>query len=66
MINLHLLSTPGDRDIRWVLEACRPLLANKSEPVIAYLPQASLDVNSWIDYTVRAFDGLAKIELIDT
>jgi peptidase E len=30
------------------------------------MPQASLDVNFWMDYTVRAFDGLAKIELIDT
>jgi len=66
MINLHLLSTPGDRDIRWVLEACRPYLEKKSEPVVAFMPQASLDVNFWMDYTVRAFDGLAKIELIDT
>jgi dipeptidase E len=66
MINLHLLSTPGDRDIRWVLEACRPYLAKKSEPVVTFMPQASLDVNFWLDYTVRAFEGLAKIELIDT
>jgi len=66
MINLHLFSTPGDRDIRWVLEACRPYLEKKSEPVVAFMPQASLDVNFWMDYTVRAFDGLAKIELIDT
>jgi peptidase E len=65
-MNLHLLSTPGDRDIRWVLEACRPYLAGKVEPVVAFMPQASLDVNSWMDYTVRAFDGLAKVELIDT
>ncbi|HSO10962.1 MAG TPA: Type 1 glutamine amidotransferase-like domain-containing protein [Anaerolineales bacterium] len=66
MINLHLFSTPGDRDIRWVLEACRPYLVKKPEPVVAFMPQASLDVNSWMDYTVRAFDGFAKIELIDT
>ncbi len=66
MINLHLLSTPGDRDIRWVLEACRPYLEKKSVPVVAFMPQASLDVNFWMDYTVRTFDGLAKIELIDT
>ena len=65
-VDLHLLSTPGERDIRWVLEACRPYLAGKSEPVVAFMPQASLDVNFWMDYTVRAFDGLAKIELIDT
>jgi peptidase E len=65
-IKLHLLSTPGDRDIRWVLEACRPYLAGKAEPVVAFMPQSSLDVNFWMDYTVRAFDKLAKVELIDT
>ena len=65
-MNLHLLSTPGDRDIRWVLEACRPHLKNKSEPVVAFLPQAWLNVNHWFDYTVRSFEGLAKVELIDT
>ena len=47
-MNLHLLSTPGERDIRWVLEACRPYLAGKSEPVVAFMPQASLDVNFWM------------------
>ncbi len=66
MIKLHLLSTPGDRDIRWVLEACRPHLAHKSEPVVAFLPQAWLNVHHWLDYTVRSFEKLARIELIDT
>jgi dipeptidase E len=66
MITLHLLSTPGDRDIRWVLEACRPHLASKSDPLIAFLPQASLNVNQWLDYTIRSFEKLARIELIDT
>ncbi len=66
MINLHLLSTPGDRDIRWVLEACRPYLADKSEPTVAFMPQASLKVNFWMDYAVRSFEKLAQIELIDT
>jgi dipeptidase E len=66
MINLHLLSTPGDRDIRWVLEACRPYLENKSDATVAFMPQASLKVNFWMDYTVRAFEKLAQIELIDT
>jgi dipeptidase E len=66
MIKLHLLSTPGDRDIRWVLDACRPYLANKSEPTVAFLPQAWLNVNHWLDYTVRSFEKLARVELIDT
>jgi peptidase E len=66
MINLHLLSTPGDRDIRWVLEACRPYLQDRSEDTVAFMPQASLNVNYWLDYTVRAFEKLAQVELIDT
>jgi len=66
MINLHLFSTPGDRDIRWVLDACRPYLADKDDPTVAFLPQAWLNVNQWLEYTVREFKGLAQIELIDT
>jgi len=66
MINLHLFSNPGDRDIRWVLEACKPYLTGKSEPTIAFLPQAWLNVHHWLDYTTRSFEGLAQVELIDT
>jgi len=66
MINLHLFSTPGDRDIRWVLDACRPYLEGKDDPTVAFLPQAWLNVNQWLEYTVREFKGLAQIELIDT
>jgi dipeptidase E len=66
MINLHLLSTPGERDIRWVVDVCRPYLVDKDEPTVAFLPQASLDVNQWLEYTSRTFDGLANVELIDT
>lgn len=66
MIRLHLLSTPGDRDIRWVVDACRPHLAGKSEPTVAFLPQAWLNVNHWLDYTTRSFEKLARVELVDT
>ena len=66
MINLHLLSNPGDHDIRWVLEACRPYLEDKDDATVAFLPQAWLNVHHWLDYTVRSFDGLAQVELIDT
>jgi len=66
MINLHLFSTPGDRDIRWVVDACRPYLEDKDDPVVAFLPQAWLNVNHWFDYTARSFEKLAKVELIDT
>jgi peptidase E len=65
-MNLHLLSTPGDRDIRWVLEACRPFLEGKDNPTVAFLPQAWLDVNRWHDYTAGVFEKLARVELIDT
>jgi dipeptidase E len=30
------------------------------------LPQAWLNVNQWLDYTVHSFDKLAHVELIDT
>ena len=66
MIKLHLLSTPGDRDIRWVVEACRPYLTGKSEPVVAFLPQAWLNINHWLDYTARSFEKLGRVELINT
>jgi len=65
MINLHLFSTPGD-NIHHIVESCRPYLEEKSESVVAFMPQASLSVNLWMDFTVGVFDGLAKIELIDT
>lgn len=66
MINLHLFSTPGDRDIRWVLDACRPYLENKKDATVAFMPLASLNVNFWMEYTVKSFKGLGQIELIDT
>lgn len=66
MTTLHLLSTPGDRDIRWVVDACRPYLEDDGTSTIAFLPQAWLNVRHWLDYTVRSFAGLATVELIDT
>jgi|SRR5215216_4765643 len=65
-MNLHLFSTPGENDIRNIVEASRSHLSGKSDATVAFLPQAWLNVNHWLDYTVRAFDGLASVELIDT
>jgi dipeptidase E len=65
-MQLHLFSTPGENDIRYILEACRPYLSGKSDATVAFLPQAWLNVNHWLDYTIRSFDGLARVELIDT
>jgi dipeptidase E len=66
MINLHLFSSPGNRDMRWVLDACRPYLKDKDDPSVAFLPMASLRVDQWLEYTVREFKGLAQVDLIDT
>lgn len=63
-LNLHLFSTPGE-ELRDVLEACRPHLEHKSEPLVAYLPLASLSTR-WQGYTESAFKGLARIETVNT
>jgi dipeptidase E len=65
-MNLHLFSIPGENDIRHIVDASRPYLEDKDDPVVAFLPQAWLNVNHWLEYTVRAFKGLARVELIDT
>lgn len=65
-MHLHLFSTPGENDIRYIVEASRPYLSGKSDAALAFLPQAWLNVNHWLDYTVRSFDNLARVELIDT
>ncbi|MFO7661086.1 MAG: Type 1 glutamine amidotransferase-like domain-containing protein [Chloroflexota bacterium] len=64
-MNLHLLCQPGIRDIRHILDAARPYLAVQAKPVVAYLPAAS-PVYNWLDYTEKAFAGLAEIAYIDT
>ncbi len=63
-MELHLLCIPGERDIRYILDASRPHLAAQAQPVVAYLPAASYGKN-WLEYTEKAFQGLAKVELID-
>jgi dipeptidase E len=52
--------------MRWVVDACRPYLEDKDEPSVAFLPMASLNVNQWLEYTVREFKGLAQVDLLDT
>lgn len=60
MINLHLFSTPGENDIRYVLDVCRPYLEKRDDPLVAYLPLASLS-DQWQNYTEKAFKGLARV-----
>ncbi|HNA89308.1 MAG TPA: Type 1 glutamine amidotransferase-like domain-containing protein [Anaerolineales bacterium] len=64
--NLHLFSTPGERDIRHIVDACRPYCESKEDPMIAFLPLAFLDGEKWLDYTKKQFKGLARIEIINT
>jgi dipeptidase E len=64
-MDLHLFSTPGKEDIRYVLEAARPYLEGKQDPVVAYLSAASLG-GTYQDYTEKAFRGLARVATITT
>jgi dipeptidase E len=64
-MNLHLFSSPGRDDIRYVLEAGRPYLEGKKDPVVACLPAGSL-ANTFQDYTAKAFRGLARVETLNT
>jgi dipeptidase E len=64
-MNLHLFSSPGKDDIRHIIAACRPYLQGKDNPVIAYLPAASLG-DTFQEFTEKAFHGLARLETINT
>jgi peptidase E len=57
----HLFSTPGKDDLRDVVEASRPYLENKDEPVIAYLPLASLYTERWQRLNEEAFRDLGRL-----
>jgi hypothetical protein len=52
-LNLHLFSTPGRNDISEIVEACRPYLEDKDDPVVAYLPLASLYAEKWLGLSKR-------------
>jgi peptidase E len=65
-MELHLLSSPGRDDIRWVIEACRPYLEKSPDATLAYLPLASFYAEKWLDQTEKAFKGLARIETVNT
>jgi dipeptidase E len=62
---LHLFSNPGRDDLRYVVEASRPYLEDKDEPVIAYLPLASLYAEKWREMNESAFKGLGQIAEIN-
>ena len=60
-MHLHLFSTPGKNDLRDVVEASRPYLEEKDEPIIAYLPLASLYSERWQRLNEEAFRGLGSL-----
>lgn len=64
--NLHLFSSPGERDINDIVEVCRPYLEKKDDPVVAYLPLGSLYAERWLEMTEDAFKGLAQLKTINT
>jgi dipeptidase E len=64
-MQLHLFSTPGKDDLRYVIEASRPYLEHKNDPIVAYLPLASLYAEKWLGVNRSAFKGLAQVREIN-
>ena len=64
-MQLHLFSTPGKNDLRYVIEASRPYLEHKADPVVAYIPLASLYAEKWLGVNESAFRGLAQIREVN-
>jgi peptidase E len=65
MPTLHLFSSPGKDDIRYIIEASRPYLEGKPDATVAYLPLASLYAERWLKYTESSFKGLARLKTIN-
>ena len=63
--NLHLFSSPGKDDIRYIIEASRPYLEDKPDATVAYLPLASLYAERWQESTEGYFKSLARLETIN-
>ena len=65
MPNLHLFSSPGKDDIRYIVEASRSYLKQKDDATVAYLPLASLYAERWQEATENSFKSLARLETIN-
>jgi len=65
-MQLHLFSTPGENDIRHIVEASRPYLEDKDDPIVAYMPLASLYAERWMEINEKSFRGLARLEAVNT
>src|SRR5215216_6496729 len=64
-MNLHLFSMPGKDDLRYIIEASQPYLAAKQDPLVAYMPLASLYAERWRMMNETAFQGLAQVKEIN-
>ncbi len=64
-MQLHLFSSPGENDLRYVIDACRPYLEDKDDPVVAYMPLANLYAERWMEFNEKAFRGLARLETVN-
>jgi peptidase E len=65
MPNLHLFSSPGNNDIRDIIEVSRPYLEGKPDVMVAHLPLASLYAERWRESAEISFKGLAQLETIN-
>jgi peptidase E len=67
-MELHLFSAPeAEEDLRFLLDACRPLLRDHStDSIVAYLPLGSLVTSRRLEQTRKLFRNVGVIELIDT
>jgi dipeptidase E len=66
-MQLHLFSTPGEKeDIRYIVEASQPYLEDKDDPIVAYMPLASLYAEHWMELNEKSFRGLARLETVNT
>jgi len=61
-MNLHLFSSLDRDDL---LEASRPHLEGKADPLVAYLPAGSF-TNPYQEITEKAFHGLGRVVTLDT
>lgn len=48
-----------------MLEASKPYLEGKGDPIVAYLPLASLYAEKWLEVNESAFRGLAQIQEVN-
>ena len=65
-MQIHLFSTPGENSIHDIVEASRPYLEEKDDPIVAYMPLASLYAERWMEMNEKSFKGLARLEAVNT